>query len=258
MPGAKKTTLSIVTVSANDTVRLARTFESLALDALGLHFLLICPDGDVLTQELFQELEGSLGFPASILHDSGAGIYEAMNLGLRSADSEYVMFWNSGDCLNSGEYLTNFIEFLEANLPNWGVVQGNFDWRNPQILTQDEVKNFSLHKGGYVSHQCVFAKRKLLLDLGGFESKYKVSADTKLTMLLWLNSEPIFFESPLVKVEIPAFSGVQNRIGRWENFKIIFSVLPLRYKIQAILNSLVREYSFLTKRLVRIFSRFKF
>ena len=167
----------------------------------------------------------------------------------------YLMFLNAGDSCQSTEELLNFTTYLEAMEPIWGFTQAKFSWRDPQELTLQNVKNFVLQRGGYLSHQTNFVRKSNFIHLDGFDENYKVAADYKLIAQLWQLSESSFCNHVLVNVEIPNFSAQNNRLGRLENLKILFEIIPFKFVACTLCFILLREFSYLLNRISRMFLR---
>jgi glycosyltransferase involved in cell wall biosynthesis len=251
----KQPTLSIIIVSAFDSFRLNKTLDSLLIATDGLEVIIVCPEHDAATRDLSSSFARNAKYPVRTIFDENRGIYPAMNLGVVNAGGKYVMFWNSGDLGYSEQNVANFILSLRNLSSPWGVVQGEFDWRPPLELNPRNVRRFVFQSGGYISHQCVYAQKSKIAELGFFDTKYRVAADTKLISKLWFNAKPSFIETVVARVEFPSFSAVQQRTGRIENFKIALEVLPFPRNVIAIVSAISREFLYLFRKIIK-FLRF--
>lgn len=248
-------TLSIVIVSAYDSIRLNQTLDSLPTDVSGLEVIIVCPKNDVLTQDLSSSFARSVIYPVNIVLDENSGIYPAMNLGIVKASGRYILFWNSGDLCYSLENLSTFLAALSESSSLWGVAQGDFSWRPPLELSLRNVWRFVFQSGGYISHQCVYAQKAIIAELGYFDTKYRVAADAKLISELWLAAKPSLINIVITQVEFPSFSANQQRTGRAENFKIAMQVLPFPGNVIAIMSAAGREVSYLIRKIIRVLGR---
>lgn len=246
------TTLSIIIVSAFDTFRFNQTLNSLPQISTGLEVVIVCPENDQITKDLSSNFARSVSYPVITIHDENRGIYPAMNLGVFNAGGRYIMFWNSGDLCYSEGNISKLIRSLRASSSHWGVVQGEFDWRPPLQLNARNVLRFVFQNGGYVSHQCVYAQKSLIAEIGYFDTKYRVAADTKLISELWASAKPNFIDIVVTRVEFPSFSARAQRAGRIENFKIALQVLPFPINLIAFLSATMREVSFLLRKIFRV------
>jgi len=244
-------TLSIIIVSAFDSLRLNKTLESLSITAHGLEVVVVCPENDSVTRDLSSNFARKTKYPVRIIFDNNCGIYPAMNLGALNAAGKYLMFWNSGDLAYSDRNVEKFILLLRDSSFEWGVAQGEFDWRPPLDLNIRNVKKFVSQTGGYISHQCVYARKLTISRLGFFDTKYRVAADTKLISKLWATAEPGFIETIVARVEFPSFSAAQQRTGRIENFKIALEILSFPVNLMAILSATRREFKYLFRKIIK-------
>jgi hypothetical protein len=247
--------LSVITVAAYDLDRLKTTLNSYIGAPSTVEFILVYPAKDIRTKTYISKFMLENNLQITIVHDLGLGVYAAMNLGSKASMGTYLMFWNAGDsCLLTAD-LINLTTYLETNKPIWGFTQARFSWRDPQNLTLQNVRNFVLQRGGYVSHQTHFVRKSDFIDLAGFDENYKVAADYKLITQLWKVSESSFCNLVVVNVEIPNFSARNNRVGRLENLKILFQVIPFKFVIRSLCFILFREFNYGLNRISKMFLR---
>ena len=248
-----KVILSVITVAAYDLDRLKTTLNSYIGAPSTVEFILVYPADDIKTETYLSKFMLENNLRITIVHDLGIGVYAAMNLGSKVSMGTYLMFWNAGDYCLSIEELVSFTSYLETVKPIWGFTQARFSWRDPQELTLQNVKNFVLQRGGYVSHQTHFVRKSDFIYLGGFDENYKVAADYKLIAQLWQMNESLFCNLVVVNIEFPNFSGRNNRVGRLENLKILFQVIPIKFVIRSLYFILLREFNYLLKRISKMF-----
>jgi glycosyltransferase involved in cell wall biosynthesis len=256
MPGTITPILSIVCVSAFDEERFEATLLSLKFEIDYFELVVVCPELDEGTIDLCEAFRASVNFPVKINHDLNHGIYTAMNIGIDGARGQFIMFWNSGDMCHSVENLRKLIEFIPTMSGSWGITQGIFEQGTNLNLDFDEIADFVLQDGGFVSHQCIFVNREALKKMGGLDTKFRVAADSKLITKLWLNGNPEFFSKPTVFVETPRFSARRHRLGRLETLIIILTVLPSKIKFRALKNIFYKELGFLKLKLQKSFKVF--
>jgi hypothetical protein len=250
-----KVILSVVTVAAYDLDRLKTTLNSYIGAPSTVEFILVYPANDIKTESYVSKFMSNNNLRITIVRDKGIGVYAAMNLGSKVSIGTYLMFWNAGDYCLSIDELVNFTTYLETNKPIWGFTQARFSWRDPQQMTLQNVKRFVLQRGGYVSHQTCFVRRSDFTYLKLFDENYKVAADYKLIAQLWQLSESSFCNLVVVNIEFPNFSARNNRVGRLENLKILFQVIPFKFVIRSLYFILLREFSYLLNRISKMFLR---
>ena len=247
--------LSVITVAAGDLDRLKISLDSFVGASKAVEFIIVCPVDDIATISFMKSFIQGTDLTISLHHDLGSGVYQAMNQGAKFSNGHYLVFWNAGDSCSSVKELNNFAVDLGSSSPEWGIFQANFDWRQNQILNSNNLKRFVLQKGGYISHQSVVMKKINFESQGGFDSTFKVAADTALITKFWKRYGVRFFDVTLVNVEFPKFSAKYNRLGRIENLKISLSLVPWKFKITSICFALFRELKYACKRTLRTLSR---
>jgi glycosyltransferase involved in cell wall biosynthesis len=239
--------LSIITVAAFDTQRLQKTLDSLSsiLSELVEH-VVIHPNQDSETRSLLDSREYTSSYRHSYA-DSGVGIYPAMNIGIEKARGKYVWFINSGDELITNE-VAGLLKSLEKNRPTWLIGKGLFDWREDQEMHLDNLSKFlDFNEDSFISHQTVLIRTQILRNLGCFDVRYKVAADTDLIARIRELEPPMWFMEYIVKVEQPEFASAHNRRARFETL-----LLSIRLKKRrAFLQVIHREFSNANKRIFR-------
>jgi hypothetical protein len=247
--------LSVITVVAYDLERLKISLKSYVGAPSNVQFVLVYPEADSKTETYVKKFLCENKLRITIIHDLGKGVYPAMNLGSKQTLGRYLMFWNAGDSCFSIENLNILIRDLDRSKPIWGFTQASFNWREPQALNTENVKNFVLQRGGYVSHQTLVARNSDFSYLGGFDESLKVAADYKLIAQLWQFGKVSFFDYEVVEVEFPNFSAQNNRVGRIENVKILFQAIPSKFVIISMFFILKRECNYLYRRICRLLLR---
>lgn len=249
--------LSVITVAAYDLRRLKITLDSFQGSASEVEFVVVCPRQDTETIRFLNSFLSKTKLRLSVHHDDGIGVYEAMNQGAKFSTGEYLVFWNAGDTCNSSAGLSELCDNLRSSSWSWVITQAIFDWRGPQIMSEQNLKNFVIQFGGYISHQTVIMRKLEFMALGGFDADLKVAADTKLITQFWKKFDVNFYNLELVKVEFPKFSAEHNRLGRLENLKLCIFELPIRYKAISVGVALCREMRYAFYRAKKIVSRFE-
>jgi hypothetical protein len=237
------TVLSIITVSSFEEDRLKNTLDSILNLPRQIEHILVVPLTDLNSMKIWDDYKDR--FNSRILFDSKAGIYPAMHLGAQNAHGKYILFLNAGDLINENFSASETIQLLTASNYDAVVFQTEFDWRQSINLSRRNFENFILQKhDGYVSHQSVVISKKAYLEYAYFDFRFKVAADFKQLLLIWLHNNFELTELSFAKVEYPKESATYNRRGRFETFVILMTTLPSKYRLKAGIQFLVNQMYF--------------
>ena len=183
--------LSIITINYNNAAGLKKTLDSVAIQTC-TDFEHIIVDGAStddsvnIIQEYEQHLTSNLSPLASRLiwlSEPDAGIYNAMNKGVRLAKGEYTLMLNSGDYLVDENVVAKIIPLLDGT----DIIQGNtieeiddVKYRN-RGYGKSDIDFFDVMKGFFL-HQASFCKKELFEKYGYFDESYRIIGDTKFFM----------------------------------------------------------------------------
>jgi putative colanic acid biosynthesis glycosyltransferase len=170
--------LSIITVAKNDADRLSKTVTSLNLYFEDERYEHLVIDGG--SSDRTHEVVASLAHIGNFCFESGvdAGIYDAMNRGVRRCSGEFVLFLNCGDCMVADpDELAHYLESI-PDRPLVDIVCFPFkeiDNGRTRLVAVQSVRPHNMP----TSHQgMVFSTA--FLRLQGFNIRYRVAADYDL------------------------------------------------------------------------------
>ena len=185
-PGASVEPLvSVVTVALNAAATIEDTLASVCAQDAPFCFEHVLVDGGSTdgTREIIERWATRSGVVQRVF-EPDTGIYDAMNKGLRASRGEYVLFLNADDYLLSPSVLKAAMSGVERGDPhNPGLIAGDVVmgaparhgfWRRrrvPRLLASARAS------GLYPPHQGLFASRKILDAVGGFDDKLRLAAD---------------------------------------------------------------------------------
>ena len=212
-------TISIITVVYNGEKTLAQTIESvLAQDYPGLEYIVVDGNSTDGTLEVIKRYQHRLGHWVSA---PDAGIYDAMNKGLRLATGQVVAFLNADDYYQHPCVVSNVATAFVAQNPD--AVYGDLLYVNPrdpaQVVRYWRARNYQANdflRGWMPPHPTFFAKRTLFDAFGDFNTTLHTAADYEL-MLRFVHRHGIklaYLPEVLVRMRT---GGVSNRsLGhRW-------------------------------------------
>ena len=145
-----------------------------------------------------------------------AGIYDAMNKSLNYASGKYINFLNSDDYFYNNKAVEKSIHTLENN-------NADYSYGNACILDDgfDSLwignENFLLI-GTHYNHQTMFLKTDILKKFGGFDTNYKISADSDLEIKLFKNKyKSVYVDSIIAGYQCGGISGTHINEVRKEH-----------------------------------------
>ncbi|MDE7414551.1 MAG: glycosyltransferase [Muribaculaceae bacterium] len=180
--------ISIITITYNASKVLPVTIRSvMEQDYSDFEHLII--DG-ASTDDTLEIARSNPG--ARILSEKDAGLYDAMNKGLRMARGKYVLFLNAGDSFRTKDTLSNFAREAEKDkdiiYADTMVVDSNGKDIAPRHHTAPDLLTFeSFSKGMLVCHQAFMVKKEIAPE---YDLSYRFSADYDWTVKCIKNTTP--------------------------------------------------------------------
>lgn len=178
--------LSIVTINRNNAAGLVRTIDSVrSQDFRDFEHIVIdgaSTDGSV---EAIRARAGALQYWVS---EPDAGIYAAMNKGLRKAQGEYVQFLNSGDWLSDGQVLDRvFGEGMACEDLLYGDhVRVEKHGRTKRFEVPDALALSQFRGQSIICHQAAFYRRNLFAELGPYNEANRLVSDWEFNLRILL------------------------------------------------------------------------
>jgi glycosyltransferase involved in cell wall biosynthesis len=188
--------LSIVTVNYNNQLGLGQTIKSLVQFRTSTAVEFICVDG----KSSDGSIEIAEEFYASdrLIVEQDAGIYDAMNKGLRLASGDFIIWMNSGDkFVDDASFLLPCIH--KARDATMIAFDSYLDAGSELILRKNSASRLPMNG---LWHQATVFNRQQVMLLGGYSLKYKISADRDLCLSLFLsNQKLVTYDIPLSVTE---------------------------------------------------------
>lgn len=180
-PGADAPILTIITVVRNGAATLDACIQSvIAHNAPRVEYVVIDGGSTDGTVDLLRRYDDRIAFWSS---EPDAGIYDAMNKGVRRATGNWILFLGSDDTL-----AVDLAAILPLLQDQRTIYYGNAWWRQSR-RTYDGPFSASKLALTNLCHQAVFYPRKALLK-HPFNLKYQTQADWEVNMQCF--SDPAF------------------------------------------------------------------
>ena len=113
-----------------------------------------------------------------VVSEKDTGIYNALNKGVRDASGEWFYVLGCDDCIRNGEYMVRALEIGDKAKADVVVT--------PVFISPDDDRVRTVYRGlefcCTYPHQGVLMRTELIRSLGGFDERYRLSADYDLTL----------------------------------------------------------------------------
>lgn len=186
--------ISIITVTLNCISTIEQTIISvLSQKDADVEYIVIDGKSTDGTREVIEKYTDRI---AVCISEEDAGVYDAMNKGIKRASGDYILFLNGDDYL-ADETAVNRIS---AHLDGSSIVIGRVKTgsRISEVVDMNKVK--SSYFGIFYPHQASFIPRGLFDELGFYDLSYKVSADFDWICKAIYNGKTVKWVDELVSV----------------------------------------------------------
>jgi glycosyltransferase involved in cell wall biosynthesis len=172
--------ISVITINFNNLIGIKRTYESVRIQTLAdFEYIIIDGASTDGSKEYIESIQNTLSYWSS---KPDRGIYNAMNIGLKVATGDYVLYLNSGDELCSAYVLENIKAAIFNDMQMCDCYYGN-EKRIDAFSKQVKIKNvdienkvsFLFHNS--IPHQASFWRRTTLIELGGYDERFAIIGD---------------------------------------------------------------------------------
>ena len=176
-----KPKISIITVVWSDKAGLERTIQSIINQTYdNVEFIIIDGGSSDGTVDVIKAYEDKIDYWVS---EKDAGIYDAMNKGIRAATGTWVNFMNAGDTFVDNQVLEK-IHFEEFEA--YALVYGN-KIQNGKVIYPLNIKKLKLGEI-MACHQSMFFNKKLLNDELLYDLNLPIYADYELVNKIYFKN----------------------------------------------------------------------
>ncbi|MCI9361032.1 MAG: glycosyltransferase [Hungatella sp.] len=183
--------ITVITVCYNSAQTIENAIRSVIFQDYGdLEYIIIDGGSTDGTLEIVDKYRDRIALCVS---EPDFGIYDAMNKGLRKASGDVVAFLNSDDWYITDINVLKKVEkyFQESKAD---IVSGNiYIWKNgarSKVFRKD-LTDETIFFEVPCPHPALFVKRELYLKFGGFDTSYKIAADTKWIIHAYINGADV-------------------------------------------------------------------
>ena len=207
--------ISIITCSYNAADTIEKTVKSvLSQKNADIEYIIIDGLSDDGTAGIIKKYSDKI---YKFVSEKDAGIYNAMNKGIRLAESEIIGFLNADDIYFDESVISKVLKVFENE--NTDSVYGDLTYVSKY---SDKIKRYwksgdydinNFKKGWMPPHPAFFARRGVYEKYGGFNESYRISADYDLMVRLLYKNKISAFYLPEIIVKMRT-GGVSNKISQ--------------------------------------------
>ena len=175
--------ISIITVNLNNKQGLEKTLQSVFCQTFSDYEQIIIDGGSVDgSQRVIDKYRDGISYSVS---EKDAGIYAAMNKGIKASSGKWLLFLNSGDWLVDECVLSRFSDFFEDNIDMlYGDMQ-LYDSNNKKFTEKkySTPLSFGYFQHFTLPHQATLIRSYLFDEIGLYTEKYQLVSDWAFFLL---------------------------------------------------------------------------
>lgn len=237
--------LSIITINRNNAAGLEKTLQSVAAQSYReFEYVVIdgaSTDGSVGVIEKYESRFAHLKW----VSEPDAGIYNAMNKGVRMASGVYVQILNSGDCLAAPDVTERMLAALEKN-GRPSILYGNMVKCFPggkklvdKGFSRQEITMLGMYTGT-LNHDPAYIRHDLFEKYGYYDETLKIVSDWKwyLQSVIIGGEMPVYVDTDVTLFDMTGVSESNKEFNESERKQVLEQLLP-----QAVLTD-YEQYAF--------------
>jgi len=218
-------TLSVITIVYNNVQDIERTIQSVVQQTYP-HIEYIIIDG-ASTDGTLQVIASYRNHIRQLISEPDAGIYDAMNKGLRLAKGDYVLFMNSGDEI----YAPNTVSQVFSSASHADIYYGETEMIDQKGKSLGKRRHHaprsftwkSFKYGMSISHQAIYIKRSITAP---YDLRYQLSADIDWILKAAKKARYIVHTHQYVAKYLV---GGMSKKRHWQSLKERFQILTKYY-----------------------------
>lgn len=178
-------TITVITVVYNSANTIEQTISSVVNQTYpNLEYIVIDGGSTDGTVDVIKKYEAKISYWVS---EKDAGIYDAMNKGVRVATGDYIEFLNSDDCFCSYDVLEKVAQEIDGtDILSCGIYIVDEKYLLERIFGNEFAIDKKEYCGGMIPHPGMFT-RKELLEKYPFDTKYKIAGDYKFFLTCYFD-----------------------------------------------------------------------
>jgi len=225
--------LIIVTINRNNAAGLEKTLRSVASQTFKeFEYIVIdgaSTDGSVDVIKKYESQFAQLRW----VSEPDAGIYNAMNKGIRMASGDYIQILNSADCLAAPDVTERMLAALEK-ADNPSILYGNMvkcfpDGRKivDKCFAGQEITMLGMFTGT-LNHDPAYIRRDLFEKYGYYDESLKIVSDWKwyLQAIILGSEKPQYVDIDVTLFDMTGISEMNKDLDKEERKKVLEQLFP--------------------------------
>lgn len=175
--------VSIITPCYNSEKTIERTFESLIKQTYqNIEYIVVDGGSKDKTLDIIKAYQAKFPFSFKYVSEADEGIYDAMNKGIGMSSGALIGIINSDDY-----YEMDAIENIVASYQNekYCILYGFLRCLKAGNETGIYLNHHSQLRYDMITHPTCFVTKKLYMDLGGYDIRYKSAADYEFMVRIY-------------------------------------------------------------------------
>ena len=209
--------LSVITVCRNAARSIEHAVRSVSAQTYeDIEYIIIDGGSTDETLELLKPWRGDIDV---LVSEPDAGIYDAMNKGIRKSQGDAIYFLNADDYFYSSRAVELMADFMRGH-PEADVVYGGIEVRMEDVAPHlfmpppaEEALEFLV--SGSLPHQATFARRRAFARTGLFDTRYRSHADYEWFLKVAMDPEIRVMNAPVVIASF-LLGGASSQLERGE------------------------------------------
>lgn len=227
--------VSIITVCYNSEKTIEETIRCvLSQDYQNIEYIIIDGDSNDNTLEVINKYREKVDI---LISEKDAGIYDAMNKGIKMASGDIIGILNSDDTYLNEKVLSKVCDHLSGNTATMGVYSNLYYVKKNKINRVWEtglIDSSSLLKGNIIPHPTLFVRDVVYKKCDLYDCSYGNAADFEFITRIILKYK--------IKLDYLNFFSVKMKLGGSSN-KNLLGILQQNLQIIKILKTYDKQIS---------------
>ena len=159
----------------------------------------------------------------TVYSEPDQGIYDAMNKGLARAKGKYINFLNTDDFFHNPLAVEVSVQQLESHKADYSFANAFLQYPNgKKVVWTGNIMRLAW--ASHYCHQTMFVRSELLRHIGGFNTDYKISADTEMMIHLYaMRAKYVKVDDNIVTYRAGGYSSQNQLQSRLDHSKAFYT-----------------------------------